>query len=265
MSDHEDLTLDVQGLKTHVLKGGSGPALLYWHGAGCTERWYPHHAELAKSFTVYAPDHPGWGLSENAEWMDEIQDFVLFHDSLIRQLGLDRPLLVGHSLGGLFASEFAATYPDRLLALALVDAAGMPFTDQDDVPDFFAAANRGGIEFAPLVFHKLDVAMATFPYPPTNDDLLRFYREMTVTARLMWDKWFDAKLPRRLPRITCPTAVIWGAHERLFPVSLGQKFAELIPNAELRLIEDAGHMAPLESPEAFAEEILRLYHRVSSA
>ena len=193
--------------------------------------------------------------------MDEIQDYVLFLDALLRGLGLQRPIMVGHSLGGLFAAEFAATYTDRLAGLALADAAGMPFTEKDDVPDFFAVAGRGGLEFAQLIFHKLEVAAANFNYPPTNEDLLRFYREMTSTARLMWDRWFDDRLPRRLPRIQAPTAVIWGRHERLFPLALGSRFAELIPDAEFRVIEDAGHMSPLESPEAFAEEILRLRDR----
>jgi pimeloyl-ACP methyl ester carboxylesterase len=264
VSEHESLYLDVQGIKTHLLRGGRGPDLVYVHGAGLCEEWYPHHAELAKHFTVYAADNPGWGKSDNAEWMDEIQDYVLFLDALLRTLGLKSPILVGHSLGGLFAAEFAATYTDRLAALALVDAAGMPFTAEDDVPDFFAVAGRGGLEFAQMVFNKLDVAAANFNYPPTHEDLLRFHRELTSTARLMWEKWFDAKLPRRLPRIQTPTAVIWGQHERLFPIAIGRRFAELIPSAEFRLIEDAGHMAPLESPETFAEEILRLKDRVTA-
>ena len=86
------------------------------------------------------------------------------------------------------AAEFAATYPDRLTALALIDAAGMPFEADDAVPDFFAEASRDPIRFAQMLFNKPEVAL-TFTYPPTHEDLIRYYREMTSTARLMWTKW----------------------------------------------------------------------------
>ena len=56
---------------------------------------FPIHDLLAQSFTVFAPDNPGWGASETAEWMTEIQDYVLHHDSLIRELGLVILMLVG--------------------------------------------------------------------------------------------------------------------------------------------------------------------------
>src|SRR5689334_12181304 len=126
MPPYEEIFVDVYRVRTRLLKGGQGPALVYWHGAGGGDQWHPHHALLARQFTVYAPDHPGWGGSDAPEWMDTIQDYVLHHDALLRALGIERPILVGHSLGGWMAAAFAITYPERLAALALVNAAGFP-------------------------------------------------------------------------------------------------------------------------------------------
>jgi pimeloyl-ACP methyl ester carboxylesterase len=260
MGGFEELDLMIDGIRTRVLKGGSGPDLLYWHGAGGCGRWYPHHQLLAERFTVYAPDHPGWGASDSPEWMDVVQDYVLHYDAMLRALQIKRPVLVGHSLGGWMAAEFAVTYPDRIAALALVNAAGFPF-DAEAVPDFFAVAARGGPEFAQMVFHKMDVA-AFFPTEVTQEDRLRMYHELTSTARLAWHLWYEAKLPRRLSRLIAPTLVLWGAHERLFPVALAHKYATAIPGARLTILDDCGHMVPYENPTAFCQAIVELYAEV---
>jgi pimeloyl-ACP methyl ester carboxylesterase len=257
MTRYEELDVTIDGVRTRVLKGGSGPDLLYWHGAGACGRWFPHHDVLAESFTVYAPDHPGWGMSDSPEWMDTMQDYVLHHDALLRALRIERPVLVGHSLGGWMAAEFAVTYPDRIAALALVNAAGFPF-DTEEVPDFFAVAARGGPEFAQMLFHKMDVAAAFFPTEVTAEDRLRMVHELTSTARLGWHIWYETKLPRRLSRLTAPTLILWGAHERLFPVALARKYAAAIPGARLTILEDCGHMVPFENTAAFCQAIVEL-------
>jgi pimeloyl-ACP methyl ester carboxylesterase len=254
----EDLYLDIQGVKIHLLKGGSGPPLLYWHGAGGCFNWHPHHALLAEHFTVYAPDHPGWGGSEGPEWMDTIHDYTLHNDALIRKLGLEKPLLIGHSLGGWMAADFAATYPDRLRALVLVNSAGFPFEADAAVPDFFAAASRGGSHFAQLIFHKMDVAQAFFPAEPTPEEILTNFRHLTSTARIAWHIWFDEKLPQRLARIECPTLALWGKHDNFFPASMAQQFADCIPGARVQIVEDSGHMLPFENPQALVDAVLAL-------
>jgi pimeloyl-ACP methyl ester carboxylesterase len=188
--------------------------------------------------------------------MDTMHDYALHYDSVFRQLNIERPVLVGHSLGGWMAAEFASTYPDRLASLVLVNAAGFPFDESDNVPDFFAAAARGGVEFAQLVFHKMDVAAQFFPAKPTPEEILQTFRHLTSTARIAWHVWFDDKMPQRLKRLMCPTLALWGAHDRIFPASLGGKYADAIPNATFKVFDDCGHMVPFESPQAFVEAIL---------
>jgi pimeloyl-ACP methyl ester carboxylesterase len=255
MSDCSERFVEVNGVRTRVLVGGSGPDLVYWHGADACGQWFPHLAMLAEQFTVYAPEHPGWGGSDSADWMDTIQDYVLHHDALLNTLELERPVLVGHSLGGWMAADFAVTYPDRLAALVLVCAAGFPF-DTEPVPDFFATLARGGPALAKMIFHKEEVAATYLSGQPTQEQILRQYRHLTSTARLTWHLWFDEKLPRRLARVKSPTLVLWGEHERLFPLELGRKYAAAIPGASLTIFDDCGHMLPFESPGAFAEAVI---------
>jgi pimeloyl-ACP methyl ester carboxylesterase len=168
------------------------------------------------------------------------------------------------------AAEFATTYPDRLAALALVNAAGFPFDETEPVPDFFAAAARGGVEFAQLVFHKMDVAMQFFPAKPTPEEILQTFRHLTSTARIAWHVWFDDKMPQRLKRLAgtaqrpFPTVVLWGEHDRIFPVSLGRKYADAIPGATFKAFDDCGHMVPFENPSAFVEAIKELNAKAQS-
>lgn len=258
MAQFEELHLNIHGVKTCVRKGGTGPALVYWHGAGGCGRWFPHHDLLAEHFTVYAPDHPGWGGSEGPEWMDTIHDYTLHNDSLMRALEIDRPILVGHSLGGWMAADFAATYPDRLKALVLVNSAGYPFEADSPVPDFFAAAARGGPAFAQLLFQKMEVAAAFFPAEPTEEEILIGFRHLTATARIAWHIWFDEKLPHRLGRVRTPSMVLWGEHDRVFPASMAQQFADAIPGGRARIVHDSGHMVPLENPQALLEAVLEM-------
>jgi pimeloyl-ACP methyl ester carboxylesterase len=256
MSDPEELAISIGGVNTRVLKGGAGPDLLYWHGAGGGGPWQRHHALLAEKFTVYAPDHPGWGASDSPEWMDTITDYVLHHDSLNRALGVKRPALVGHSLGGWMAAEYAATYPDSISHLVLINAAGYPFDDTDAVPDFFATVARGGPELAQMLFYSMAAAAAYFPAEPTPEYRLGVYHTLTSTARVAWHSWFEEKLPRRLARVSAPALLLWGAQERLFPVSLGQEYAASIPGSKLTILEECGHMMPIEKPEEMCAAIL---------
>lgn len=257
MSSYEEMVADIGGVKTVVRKGGTGAPLVYWHGAGGGGGWGLHHALLAERFTVYAPDHPGWGDSDGADWMDSMLDYALHYDALFRALQIERPTLVGHSLGGWMAAAFASIYPERLARLVLVNAAGFPI-DSEPTPDFFAIAARGGEPFAQALFHNPQAAAVYAAATPSPEDRLRRYRAMTSTARLAWHCWFDDKMPQRLQRITVPALVLWGEHDGLLPPSLARKYAAALPSSRLVVFPDCGHMVPYEAPEAMLREILAL-------
>jgi pimeloyl-ACP methyl ester carboxylesterase len=245
--------IEVEGLRTHVLTAGSGPPLVYLHGVAPAGEWLPLHERLAEHFTVYAPDHPGFGLTERPEWLSGFDDLVLHYEALFRALGLDRPLLAGFSLGGWIAADFAVTYPDRVGALVLLNAAGLHV--EGHLIGDLAALSREKLNEA--IFHDPRVADEYWKARLLPDQRLRQYRAMTTASLLAWNPWFDPKLPRRLARVTAPALVLWAEHDRLIPPIYGEAYRDALPHATLEVLPDCGHMAPVERPEAVAEAIRR--------
>jgi pimeloyl-ACP methyl ester carboxylesterase len=243
--------VEVDGVRTHLLCAGEGPPLVYLHGVAPAGDWLPLHQLLAQQYTVYAPDHPGFGYTERPEWLGGMDDLVLHYEELFRTLGLERPLLVGFSLGGWIAAEYAVTYPERVGGLVLLNAAGL-HVDGHLIPDLPALSRERLTE---TVFHDPQVAEAYYQSRVHPEERLRQYRAMVTTALVAWNPWFDPKLQRRLRRIQCPTLALWAEHDRLIPPIYGEAYRDAIPGARLELLHGCGHMAPIERPDAVAEAV----------
>src|SRR5713226_4771330 len=97
----------IGALDVHTWVGGQGDPLLVLHGAGGNRGWTRWIERVAERFTVWAPTHPGFGRSGDADWMEGIDDLARFHLWFIDAAGLGRPHLVGHSIGGWTAAEMA--------------------------------------------------------------------------------------------------------------------------------------------------------------
>src|SRR5437868_4290008 len=120
-------TLDVRGIATHMFEAGSpaAPALLYLHGSSLGNLWLDFHNHLSQRFHVFAPDIPGFGLTERPHWMCDMSDYILYFRDLLDALALDSVLLVGHSLGGWMAAEVSIWYPERVDKLVLANSGGI--------------------------------------------------------------------------------------------------------------------------------------------
>lgn len=117
-------SLVIDGKRIYLFAGGSGPPLLYLHGAG-TFWWMPVHDLLSRSFHVYLPVHPGFGHSEGGEDIEEIAALVFHYTAVLDTLEIAKVPVVGLSLGGWIAVELALRRPNRVDRLVLVDAAGL--------------------------------------------------------------------------------------------------------------------------------------------
>ena len=117
--------LDVRGTRIHVLRGGSGPPLIFLHGASGHVGWLPFLEALSQSFDVLAPEHPGFGASDDPRWLDRPSDLACFYLDMIDALKLDGVHLIGTSLGGWIAAELAVRNTSRLGSLTLVCAVGI--------------------------------------------------------------------------------------------------------------------------------------------
>ncbi|HEY0606045.1 MAG TPA: alpha/beta hydrolase [Herpetosiphonaceae bacterium] len=246
-------TIDVRGISTHLFEAGdpTAPPLIYLHGMMLGNLWLDYHKALAQHFHVFAPDVPGFGLTPRPGWMRDISDYVLYVRDLLDTLGLDKPLLVGHSIGGWIAAEVAAWYPERVGKLVLSNALGLRVKGTP-IPDIFAMAPE---EFIGTCFENMMAAMPLMPSEINVEYMFEQYKQMTTLAALIWNPSYDPKLERRLERVSSPTLLVWGANDRLTHPVYGEAYQRLIPGSQLITLPGTGHMPMFEQPEAWSDAV----------
>jgi pimeloyl-ACP methyl ester carboxylesterase len=252
-------TVVVQGISTHLFEAGpaGAPALLYLHGTYLGNLWLDFHERLARNFHVFAPDTPGFGLTERPDWMRDMSDYILYFRDLLDALEIRQAHLVGHSLGGWMAAEIAVWYPERVHKLVLSNSAGIRVKGTP-IGDLFAMSPQ---ESAAVSFEDLSAAAPLMPAEVNVDYFVRMYKESTTLASLAWNPHFDPKLARRVQNLHCPTLIIWGQNDRLIPPVYGSTFHSLIPNSQLVMLEETGHMPMFEQPAAWAQAISDFLHQ----
>lgn len=244
-------TMPVNGFAANMLRGGSGPALLYLHGAGGAPAVMPFMERLAERFELIVPEHPGFGASADPDWFDNIHDLAYYYLDLLERLDMGAVHLVGMSLGGWIALEIAVRNTSRLKSLTLVGAAGI---DREGVPrlDTFMATPA---ELARRCFHDpaLQVKAAAQIEGATPEEIEVQLKNQRTVAKVAWaPRWYDPHLEKWLHRIDVPTHVVWAADDQVFGVGYADVFAELITNARVTIVPECGHLIPFEKPVEFA-------------
>ncbi len=237
----------VNGVKTVVLVAGAGRPLVYWHGAGA---W--HGFDFARAWTerfkVIVPYHPGWGESGDEPRMDSMREYSRHYLDLFDQLNLMQFDLVGFSLGGWMAAEFAVDHGHRVRKLALIAPAGLP------TPEHPGPA-MGKWSREEMYEHLASDVSLLEPYLPAGPEATARHaavleREAASAARLAARGGFDPRLERWLHRVTMPTLLVWSKADRIAPYARAARWMELLPNAKLAAFERAGHLVLDELEEA---------------
>ena len=251
----EEEFVELDGGRVHLLRGGTGEPVLFLHAAGGAGSWLPFHEMLAaRGFEVIAPDHPGFGKSDEFPEVEAIDDLVFHYLDVLDALGLDRPHVVGASFGGWIAAELALYLPQRVASLTLLSAAGLRLPEHPVTDLFLLPPAR----LPATLFHNPPPAAPVPPpgTPPDLDAVIAAYREATALARFSWVPFFsDPKLDRRLRRITAPTLVVAPSDDRVIPIEHAQRYAERIPNATYTEVPDCGHAMYFERPAEFTARV----------
>lgn len=236
--------------RIRVHQGGNGPDLLFLHGAGGLLQDDPFLAALASHYRVHAPLLPGYGDSEGAEHLRDMLDVTLHAFDVWQALGLERPLVVGHSMGGMIAAEMAAIAPDAIDRLVLICPAGL-WLDSHPVADIFAALP---FQLPELLFHdparhgSLLSAGGDLNDPEyLTDFLVGNARRLGMAGKLLFPIP-DRGLGKRLYRVRARTGVVWGDSDRLIDPVYADEFVRRIPDADVVRVPAAGHMVPYEQP-----------------
>jgi pimeloyl-ACP methyl ester carboxylesterase len=246
--EFETLTSDVDGVKTVVKAIGRGPAVIALHGAATLEG-YQWARGLADRFRVYLPFHPGFGESGPAPHITGMKDMVVHYLHLLSALKLDRPHLVGHSMGGWMAAEIAAVAGERFNRLVLNAPAGLnhpdyPPTDLSKIPPE---------EFPGYLAHNVAVAARYFPGgaespPPEEFGAARQKEGEALDNLLKAHGWGHPNFSRWLGRIPNETLIVWGEKDRMVPAGQAKIWAKLIPHARVHIVPGVGHFAMQEDP-----------------
>jgi pimeloyl-ACP methyl ester carboxylesterase len=247
-AEYEEQDITVRGTRVRMLAAGSGDPLLYLHGSGDLGLWFPALTRLARTHRVYRPDHPGFSGSGDGDGIDSVHDLAFFYLDLLDELAVRAAVVVGSSLGGWIAADLATIEPQRVSRLVLASAVGV--RAEVPTPDMFT---HSPVELAGMVYHDDDLRSAAMRRAREMEDdpalFERYLRNQISTAHLGWNPYMhDPKLPARLHRITAPTLILWGGRDRLVPVEYAQRWAELLPKAEVAVVDDAGHLPLIERP-----------------
>jgi pimeloyl-ACP methyl ester carboxylesterase len=257
--------LDLPGdRKIEVLEAGDGVPLLFLHGAGGIPQWDGVLPILASRFHVHAPLLPGFGASVGLEALEDHFDLFFHGFDVMEALGLERPYVVGESMGGWMAAEMAALRPKEIGRLALAAPIGL-WRDEAPVVDLFGYTTN---ELVPFLFHDATCEAAqqmlgVGALLSDKDDrseaqvefLLGLARGFRTAAKFLFPVP-ERGLERRLHRITAPTLVVWGAEDRFVQPSYAKIFVEKIPGARLVMIPEAGHAIGAERPAAYGEALV---------
>ena len=246
---HSEEMVTVSGAQIRLLRGGAAeaPPLVFLHGAGGHTGWMVFLDELSRDFAVYAPEHPGFGRSDDPPWLDKVSDLAYFYLDVLDSLGLERVHLVGTSLGGWIAAELAVRNQTRLASLTLVGAVGV-LAGGEPIDDIF----RMPVEENLRRFYADQERAARRLNDMTAIDMnLVAKNRQTVTRLAYRPRFHNPHLAKWLHRITVPTLLLYGDKDGLVPPRFGEAYHAAIPGSRFVVLEDAGHAPFDEQRDAF--------------
>lgn len=265
----EPQTIVLHGRPVTYLGGGSGPVLLLIHGLGGTfENWREVIEPLSRTHTVLAPDLPGHGCSGPGAGDYSIGALASGLRDLMLALGHERATLVGHSLGGGVAMQFAYQFPEMVERLVLVSSGGLgpevsPLLRAAALPgaDLFIRATAGPGE---TVGGAIARAVSVVGLHPNTDvaEVARGYASLADRdRRAAFLATLRAVIGTGGQRVHAgdrlylaedlPVLILWGERDPIIPAHHGESAHEAIPGSELEVFTDVGHLPQLEAPARF--------------
>jgi pimeloyl-ACP methyl ester carboxylesterase len=255
-------------------RDGSGPAVVFCHGTPWSSRlWAPIARAVSAEFTTYLWDMPGYGESSKSPGHRVSLDVQgeLLHD-LLEHWELDNPHVVAHDYGGAVSLRALLLHGSRFASLTLVDVVALAPWGTDffrlvrEHAEVFAAlpaalheglvrAYVAGASYAGLTQEQADMLVA--PWLGETGQTA-FYRQIAEG-----DEAYTDEIEPLYPTIDMPVLIVWGSEDAWIPVDRAHRLAELIPGAQLEIVDGAGHLIQLDQGGRL-EESLRNWLRARS-
>jgi triacylglycerol lipase len=249
-------TAMVFGQSIRYYEAGQGPAVILLHGLGANAGiWVANIGPLSARYHVIAPDQIGFGHSDKPLIDYKIATFVDFLYGFMQAQKIAKATLVGNSLGGWIALEFAIQHPEMVEKLVLVDAGGLSFESTPPAINLNPASLDDTKKVLAVVFYNqamvtdMAVAAGFARHLKDNDG---YTIRQTMDGIITTNQREDTKLSS----VHTPTLVVWGANDALLPFSMGERFHAGISGSKLVAIKECGHVPELEKPEEFNRALL---------
>lgn len=242
--------------------GDSDKNLLLVHGlGGSAESWINNIDVLGRHFHVFAPDLIGFGHSDKPKIQYNMKTFASFLDAFLDAIGLKKTNVVGSSMGGQIAAEFALAHPDKIEKLVLISPAGIPpreFKGTKELNRYVTLFDAKNLD---------EVRKALLPVDADQSAITEEYVRSVYQYRMMEGakhafmsslkgSSVAPRLANRLRTIKAKTLVIWGKDDRLIPVKYCEPFITKMENCRLILIEKCGHRPHVEKPDLFNRVVI---------
>jgi len=249
--DANNYMLSIGAASLAYLKCGAGSAVIIVHGiGGHKEDWRQVMRALASRHSVYAIDMIGFGASSKTSVDITIESQVGAIKALMTAEKLDRVDLIGNSVGGWVAAQFAATYNSSVRRLVLVDAAGFKAMFEGPAPaNFYPGTVEEMQRLMSLVLYS-DFAH-TREFAESALKSLQASGDAQAAERVFQGLFLSPRLEELMPKIMTPTLVVWGAEDKLFPPVIAELVHGNIKGSSKVLIPKAGHFPHIDNPTAF--------------
>lgn len=241
------------GIRLHVADQGKGAlAIVFLHGWGASTRTWEHViAALPLGYRTVAIDQRGWGSSDHPASGYSLAELADDTEGAIEALGLERYILVGHSMGGKTVQFLASRRPKGLAGLVLLASAPpSPFTVPEQLRVMMSGPNVR--EFVTMAVEKMLTSK-----PISREDVELLVADAirgSVPARAAWGRQTSLEdITEAVGHINVPTLVISGEHDKIDPVESLKR--ELLPGAVLQVLPDVGHLSLLEAPKEVARHL----------
>lgn len=251
----------VFGAKMHYYEAGSGPVVVLLHGlADEAGVWQPVIEPLVKAgYRVVVPDQIGHGRSDKPTFGYRLATFTDFVHAFLTELKIERAILVGNSLGGWVSTDLAIRYPEKISALVNVCGPGfadLPKTAPVSFDNLRLSSRVQARALIPYLFHDAEkwgtdeVVDGLIMQRVINGD------GHTIDSFIESVKRGEDAIDGKLGKVQVPTLLLWGASDRLVPVSVAERFQRGIRGAQKHVIPRCGHMPQVECPTEFTAALL---------
>ncbi|MDH3192647.1 MAG: alpha/beta hydrolase [Nitrosopumilus sp.] len=252
--------IQVDGHKIRYLESGNSKGVLVLvHGLGASaERWNHVIPTFSKDYRVIVPDLIGFGHSAKPLVDYTLDFFSEFLEKFFAISGIERPFVIGSSLGGQITAEYACRNPENIEKLILVSPAGVMKQSTPALDAYIMAALYPNEQSAKNAFEMMEGSGNEV------DDVIvqEFIKRMQMpNAKLAFMSTIlglkNAEvITKKLPSIQAPTLIIWGSDDPVIPIEHAKEFVSAIKDCRFYRMDGCGHTPYVQDPNSFVSIVL---------